>query len=137
MCRKPTGNPSQDGPARAGVPPKMPRMQQHNVTLLGTGLIGDFYATTLHAQRSRDRVRVVYSRSAQRGAAFKERWDVPESTTDMKAAIEHPDTDVVIVGIPNFLHEEAVTLAAQAGKAILCTKPLGRNAQEARRMLQG
>ena len=44
-------------------------MQQHNVTLLGTGLIGDFYAMTLHAQRSRDRVRVVYSRSTQRGKA--------------------------------------------------------------------
>ena len=111
-------------------------MKQHNATLLGTGLIGDFYAMTLHAQRSRDRVGIVYSRSAQRGAAFKERWDVPESTTDMKAAIEHPDTDVVIVGIPNFLHEEAVTMAAKAGKAILCTKPLGRNAHEARRMLQ-
>jgi predicted dehydrogenase len=111
-------------------------MKQHNVTLLGTGLIGDFYAMTLHAQRSRDRVRVVYSRSPQRGAAFKERWDVPESTTDMQAAIEHPDTDVVIVGIPNFLHEEAITLAAKAGKAVLCTKPLGRNAKEARNMLQ-
>ena len=43
--------------------------QQHNVTLLGTGLIGDFYAMTLHAQRSRDRVRVVYSRSKERGKA--------------------------------------------------------------------
>jgi predicted dehydrogenase len=111
-------------------------MKQHNVTLLGTGLIGDFYAMTLHAQRSRDRVRVVYSRSAQRGAAFRQRWDVPESTTDMKAAVEHEDTDCVVVGIPNFLHEEAITLAAQAGKAVLCTKPLGRNAHEARRMLQ-
>src|SRR6187200_1358879 len=96
-------------------------MQQHNVTLLGTGLIGDFYAMTLHAQRSRDRVRVVYSRSKQRGAAFSERWAIPESTSDMRAAIEHKET---------------VTLAAQAGKAILCTKPLGRNAHEARRMLQ-
>src|SRR6188474_251948 len=111
-------------------------MQQHNVTLLGTGLIGDFYAMTLHAQRSRDRVRVVYSRSKQRGAAFSERWAIPEATSDMRAAIEHKETDVVIVGVPNFLHEEAVTLAAQAGKAILCTKPLGRNADEARRMLQ-
>jgi len=110
-------------------------MQQHNVTLLGTGLIGDFYANALHAQRSRDRVRVVYSRSEDRGTAFKNRWGIPDSTTDLKQAIEHPDTDAVIVGLPNFLHEEAIGLAAAAGKAILCTKPLGRNAAEAQRML--
>jgi len=110
-------------------------VQQHQIAMLGTGLIGDFYSNALHAQRSRDRVRVVYSRSEERGRAFRERWDIPDSTTDMKSAIEHPDVDVVVIGVPNFLHEEALTLAAQAGKAILCTKPLGRNAEEAGRML--
>jgi predicted dehydrogenase len=89
----------------------------------------------LHSQRSRDSVRLVYSRSEERGRAFRERWSVPESTTDLRAAIEHPDVDVVIVGLPNFMHEEAVGMAAAAGKAVLCTKPLGRNAEEARRML--
>jgi predicted dehydrogenase len=111
-------------------------MEQHRISLLGTGLIGDFYTATLHGQRGRDRVQVVYSRSAERGKAFKERWDIEESTTDLQAAIEHPDTDVVIVALPNFLHEEAVTAVAKAGKAVLCTKPLGRNADEAARMLR-
>ena len=83
-------------------------MDGHAVTLLGTGLIGDFYTNTLHGQRGRDRVRVVYSRSEERAAAFSQRWDIPEHTTDLKAAIEHPSTDVVIVGLPNHLHEEAV-----------------------------
>ncbi len=110
-------------------------MQQHAITMLGTGLIGDFYTMTLHGQRRRDSVRVVYSRSAERGQAFRERWGIPESTTDMRAAIEHPDTDVVIVGLPNFLHEEAINLVVAAGKPVLCTKPLGRTAEEARRML--
>jgi predicted dehydrogenase len=112
------------------------RMDGHRISMLGTGLIGDFYTMTLHGQRGRDRVRVVYSRSAERGAAFKQRWDIPESTTDMDAAIHHPDTDVVIVALPNFLHEEAIAKVAAAGKAVLCTKPLGRTAEEARRMLQ-
>jgi predicted dehydrogenase len=112
------------------------RMDGHRISMLGTGLIGDFYTMTLHGQRGRDRVRVVYSRSAGRGAAFKQRWDIPESTTDMDAAINHPDTDVVIVALPNFLHEEAIAKVAAAGKAVLCTKPLGRTAEEARRMLQ-
>jgi predicted dehydrogenase len=111
-------------------------MRQHQITMLGTGLIGDFYTMTLHAQRSRDAVRVVYSRSEERGRAFRERWDIPESTTDLKTAIEHPDTDVVVIGLPNFMHEEAVGLVAAAGKSVLCTKPLGRTAEEAYRMLQ-
>jgi predicted dehydrogenase len=110
-------------------------MKGHQITMLGTGLIGDFYTATLHGQRGRDRVRVAYSRSEERGAAFSERWSIPEHTTDMSAAINHPDTDVVVIGLPNYLHEEAVAAAAAAGKAILCTKPLGRTAEEAKRML--
>jgi predicted dehydrogenase len=111
-------------------------VKQHKVSMLGTGLIGDFYTMTLHGQRNRDRVGVVYSRSAERGEAFKARHGVPESTTDLRAAIEHPETDVVVVALPNFLHEEAVAAVAEAGKAVLVTKPLGRNADEARRMLE-
>ena len=110
-------------------------MKAHSITLLGTGLIADFYAMTLHGQRGRDRVRVVFSRSEERGAAFRERWSIPEATTDLETAINHPDTDVVIIALPNYLHEQAVELVAKAGKAILCTKPLGRTMAEARRML--
>jgi predicted dehydrogenase len=111
-------------------------MPPHAITMLGTGLIGDFYTRTLTGGRSREQVRVVYSRTEERGAAFRERWGIPESTTDLKHAIEHPDTDVVIVGLPNHLHEEVVRLVAQAGKAVLCTKPLARTADEAHRILQ-
>jgi len=111
-------------------------MKAHSITMLGTGLIGDFYTMTLHGQRNRDRVRVVYSRSAERGAAFRERWGIADSTTDLQAAIEHPATDVVVVALPNHLHEEVVTAVARAGKAVLCTKPLARTAAEAQRMLE-
>src|SRR5512141_2465255 len=99
-------------------------MQKHAVTMLGTGLIGDFYTMTLHGQRGRDRVRVVYSRSEGRGKAFSERWGIPEFTTDMEAAIRHPETDTVIVALPNHLHEQAVKAVAAAGKHVLVTKPL-------------
>ena len=110
-------------------------MDGRSITMLGTGLIGDFYTMTLHSQRSRDRVAVAYSRSPERGAAFSERWDIPASTTSMEDAINHPDTDVVVVALPNFLHEEAISLAADAGKAVLCTKPLASSAEEAKRIL--
>jgi predicted dehydrogenase len=107
----------------------------HRLTMLGAGLIGDFYTMTLQGRRSLDRVEVVYSRSEERAAAFAERWAVPHHTTNLKEAVEHPDTDVVVVGLPNDLHEEAIALAAAAGKAVLCTKPLARTADEARRIV--
>ncbi len=110
-------------------------MRHHSITMLGTGLISDFYTQTLHGQRGADRVRVVYSRSEERGQAFSQRWGIPEHTTDIDTAIRHPDTDVVVVALPNQLHEQAVSAAAAAGKAVLCTKPLGRTADEASRML--
>jgi len=107
----------------------------HNITMLGTGLIGMFYTMTLHGYRGRDRVRTVFSRSEDRVKAFADEWNIPNATTDMHVAIGDPDTDVVVIGIPNYLHLEAVIAAAEAGKSILCTKPLGRNASEAKQML--
>ena len=107
----------------------------HRVAMLGTGLIGDFYTMTLHGRRGRDRVQVVYSRTEERGAAFRERWGIPSSTTSVEEAVNHPEVDTVVVGLPNHLHEEAVTAAAAAGKAVLVTKPLARSAAEAGRIL--
>jgi predicted dehydrogenase len=107
----------------------------HKVTMLGTGLIGMFYTKTLHRNRSRDDVAVVYSRTEKRAKEFASEWNIPKYTINMEDAINDPDTDVVVIGLPNNLHEEAVRLAIKAGKHILCTKPLGRNAEEARRML--
>jgi len=107
----------------------------HKVTMLGTGLIGLFYTQTLHGQRNRDRVHVVYSRSEERATEFAQANGVPEWSTDLEEAIAHPETDTVVIGLPNTLHEEAVELAARHGKAILCTKPLARTAAEAKRML--
>lgn len=104
--------------------------------MLGTGLIGMFYTMALHGHRGKDKVCVAYSRSAERASKFAEQWGIPRSSDNLKDAIQGSDSDVVVVGLPNSLHEEAVITAAQAGKAVLCTKPLGRNAEEARRMLE-
>ena len=108
----------------------------HRIALLGTGLIGTFYTMVLHGQRSRDRVHMVYSRSAERAKSFAEEHGIPRWTADMAEAIRDSETDAVIIGIPNHLHKEAALLAAEAGKAVLCTKPLARNAAEAKEMLE-
>ena len=94
--------------------------------MLGTGLIGMFYTQTLHAHRSHDRVKMVYSRSVEKAMQFASDHDIPKYTDDLAAAINHPETDVVVIGLPNHLHRQAVELAAAAGKAILCTKPLAK-----------
>jgi predicted dehydrogenase len=108
----------------------------HRISMLGTGLIGMFYTMALHRHRGRDRVHVAYSRSADRARAFAAEWGIAKHTTSLDEAIRDPETDVVIVALPNHLHEQAVIAAANAGKAVLCTKPLGRNAAEALRMLE-
>jgi predicted dehydrogenase len=110
-------------------------MKSHKITLLGTGLIGQFYTMTLHGQRGRDRVHTVCALTDEEARTFAEKWDIPNFTSDMEKAVNDPETEVVIIGIPNDLHEKAVHLAARARKAILCTKPLGRNAREAKSML--
>ena len=110
-------------------------MNGHNVTMLGTGLIGLFYTRTLHGQRNRDRVHVVYSRSEERARAFAEENGVPHATTDLEQAIAHAETDTVIIGLPNDLHLEAAELCARNGKAVLCTKPLARSGAEAKQIL--
>ncbi len=69
------------------------------------------------------------------GRVRRRSWACPAWTTDLEEAVADPDTDVVVIGLPNHLHEEAVALCARHGKAVLCTKPLARNAAEARRML--
>ena len=107
-----------------------------NIAMLGTGLIGMFYTMALQAKRGRDTVQVVCGKDADKTKAFAEKWGIPKWTTDMPKAIHDPRVDMVVIGLPNNLHKDATLLAAQAGKAILCTKPLARNALEARDMLE-
>jgi predicted dehydrogenase len=106
------------------------------ITMLGTGLIGTFYTQTLHGLRSRDRVVHVYSRSAERARAFAQARGIPHWSVDLKKAVRDPESEIVVVGLPNDVHKEAVRLAAEAGKAVLCTKPLGRTAAEALEMIR-
>ncbi len=103
--------------------------------MLGTGLISLFYTMTLHGQRGRDRVRCAYSRDAGRVQKFSEKWGIEHAVTDMAGAIQHPSSDVVVIGLPNHLHEKAIRLCAEANKAVFCTKPLARTAAEAKRIL--
>jgi predicted dehydrogenase len=107
-----------------------------NIAMLGSGFIGRFYADSLQGYRSRDKIVSVYSRREESVNKFSEDYEVPFATTSMEDAINRPDVDVVCISLPNNLHEEAVMLCCKHKKAVVTTKPLGRNAAEAKRMLE-
>lgn len=103
--------------------------------MLGTGFIARFYAESLQTQRRKDTIHAVYSRKEESAKKFADDYRLTVYFTDMDEAINHPDTDVVIIALPNNLHEAAVMACVKAKKNVLCTKPLGRTAGEAKRML--
>ncbi|MGB3585563.1 MAG: Gfo/Idh/MocA family oxidoreductase [Tunicatimonas sp.] len=108
----------------------------HHICLLGTGLIGDFYVASLYQHRGREIVQSVYSRSEDRAKQFASKWNIPTTYTDIHQAVQDEQSDTVIVALPNYLHKEAILAAVQAGKNILCTKPLAMNGAEALEILQ-
>jgi predicted dehydrogenase len=106
------------------------------LAILGSGFISRFYADSLVAQRRKDVIVSVYSRSEANAKKFADDYKVPHYTTSIKECVSNKDVDVVIIGLSNDMHLEAVLACAAAGKHVLCTKPLGRNAAEALQMLQ-
>lgn len=107
-----------------------------NIAMLGSGFIGRFYADSLQGYRSKDKIVTIYSRKEESTKKFAQDYKVPFPTTNMEEAINRPEVEVVCISLPNNLHEEAVMLCCKHKKAVITTKPLGRNAAEAKRMLE-
>jgi len=105
------------------------------IAMLGSGFIGRFYAEALQGYRSRDKVVSIYSRREESAKKFAEDYACEHWTTEMEEAIVNPNVDIVCIALPNNLHEAAVMLCCKHKKAVMTTKPLGRNAAEAKRML--
>jgi predicted dehydrogenase len=103
--------------------------------LIGSGFVADFYMDGL---RDVTGARAVanYSRSAERAEEFGRRRGVAKQYTEIEDLCADPDVEMVVIGLPNHLHLDAVRAAAAAGKAIVCTKPLARTGEEAAEMLQ-
>jgi predicted dehydrogenase len=103
--------------------------------LLGSGFVADFYMDGLRHVPGAEVV-ATYSRTPERTNEFADRHDIPRRYTDMAELCNDDGVDLVVIGLPNHMHLEATRLATQAKKAIVCTKPLARNATEAAEMLQ-
>ncbi len=106
------------------------------IAMLGSGFIGRFYAESIQGQRSRDKIVSIYSRREESAKKFAQDYNCEHWTTSMEASIAHPGVDIVCIALPNNLHEAAVMLCCKYKKAVITTKPLGRNATEAKRMLE-
>ncbi len=103
------------------------------ISLLGAGFVSDFYMQALREVPGQQ-VAVVYSQTEERARAFSQKWKIASYTTRLEEAVEAGD--LVIIGLPNFVHKKAALAAARAGKPVVCTKPLGRTGDEAREMLE-
>ncbi|MBS1747217.1 MAG: Gfo/Idh/MocA family oxidoreductase [Bacteroidetes bacterium] len=106
------------------------------IAMLGSGFIGRFYADSIHGQRSKDKIICIYARKEENAKKFADDYSCEHYTTSMEEAIAHPDVDVVCIALPNYVHEEAVMLCCKHKKPVVTTKPLGRNGDEALRMLK-
>jgi predicted dehydrogenase len=72
----------------------------------------------------------VASRELEKAEAFAAKLGIPKAYGSYEALLEAGDIDAVYIPLPNSLHREWTIKSAQAGKHILCEKPLALNAQE-------
>ena len=109
-------------------------MDEVRIGMLGSGFIGEFHTLGLrHAPGAR--VVANYGAGPERREAFAARFG-SRPFDSIEGVCAEPEVDLVVVSLPNHLHLEAVRAAAENGKAVACTKPLGRNAAEAGEMLR-
>jgi predicted dehydrogenase len=117
-------------------------METVNVGLIGGGFVGKLHAMAYAVMPMffwpppATPVRKVLADAtedlAREGAR---RFGFERATGDWRRLVEDPEIQVVDIATPNDLHAEMAIAAAEAGKHILCEKPLARSAAEAKRML--
>ena len=81
-------------------------------------------------------VSAVASREANRAAEVASRFGIPRAHGTYEGLLADPEIDAIYNPLPNSLHAEWSIRAAEAGKHVLCEKPLARDAAEARRIVE-
>ena len=106
--------------------------------IVGTGRISDWVLKGA-AQDPRIKVTAVCSRTVEAAEAFVQRNPLAEGAkiyTSVEAMAADPQVDAVYIGTPNQTHCEYTIAALNAGKHVLCEKPLAINAAEGRKMVE-
>ncbi len=83
----------------------------------------------------RHELSAVASRSKESAEAFAAKWDIPRTFDSYDALLADPDIDVVYIPLPNAMHADWVVKAADAGKHVLCEKPLATSLEDVDRII--
>jgi predicted dehydrogenase len=107
-----------------------------NIGLVGYGFMGRTHSNAfLQAGRFFDLpyepvLKAVAARNPERVKSFADNWGYQSVETDWRRLLERKDIDLIDIASPNDTHAEIAVAAAQAGKMVMCEKPLGRDAAE-------
>ena len=80
-------------------------------------------------------LKTICARDAEKGKAFADQWGYESSVTDWRKLVDDKNIDLIDIASPNDTHMEIAIAAAEAGKMVMCEKPLGRSAAESRKMV--
>ncbi len=111
------------------------------IGMVGYGFMGRTHSNAfLEAPRFFDLPRqpelvAVCARNKERAEDFAENWGYQSVETDWRALVERDDIDLIDIAAPNNMHHDIAIAAAEAGKMVMCEKPLGRNADESAAMV--
>lgn len=102
--------------------------------ILGAAKINDRVVPALHASNLGQAVAIA-SRDLDKSRAAARRLNIPRALGSYEHLLADPEIDAVYIPLPNHLHGEWTLKAADAGKHVLCEKPLALNAAEAQRLM--
>jgi predicted dehydrogenase len=94
--------------------------------------LGDFFPELQY----RPVLKAVCARNEERVRDFATQWGYESIETDWKALIARDDIDAIDICTPNNMHAAIAIATAEAGKMVLCEKPLARTVEEARPMVE-
>ncbi len=113
-----------------------------NVGMIGYGFMGRAHSNAYHRVNDffdlqyRPVLKAACARSADKIKAFADKWGYESIETDWRRLIDRKDIDLIDICTPNNTHAEIALAAAQAGKMILCEKPLALNGPEGLKMVE-
>ncbi len=113
-----------------------------NIGMIGYGFMGRAHSNAYRKVNNffdlpyRPVLKAACARDKDKIKAFADKWGYESIETDWRKLLERKDIDAVDICVPNNLHCEMALAAAQAGKMILCEKPLAMNGPEALKMVE-
>ena len=100
-------------------------MERVRIGILGSGFSAHLHLSNYKKLRGHKmEVVAAAARSEKSASRFAKAFDLPKIYTDYRKLVEDPDVDIVDVCLPTDVHKEAIIAAAEAGKHVICEKPL-------------